>query len=106
VRRTLILLLTLSLLVGGCTYPKTGRFAIPQLVINAGSAERAIDSVVLSETKAQAFATSCPSNVVASLGNTFVCTYVTNQDVAYRATVRVTRVHGDQVAFSIALARG
>jgi hypothetical protein len=106
VRRASILLLAVSVLVAGCTYPKTGRFAIPQLVINASSVETAITNIVVQDTKMAPLDVICPTNVTATLGNTFACTYLTNEDVAYRATVRVTDVHGGEVAFDITLARG
>ncbi|HWF55153.1 MAG TPA: DUF4333 domain-containing protein [Solirubrobacteraceae bacterium] len=91
-RRALMMSIPLALLVAGCTYP---------VDVSPTGAERAIVNVVSAQTHVRPLDTVCPSGVMATVGASFTCHFVGPHDVTYGAKLRITKVRGQVVTFSI-----
>lgn len=68
--------------------------------IRADEAERSVARVVARETGFMPTDIGCPSGVDAKVGGTFDCEF-TGPDGRYTATVRILKVEGESVNFSV-----
>ena len=90
VRPTAVLLVSLAALLAGCG----------KTTIKPEGAEQVVVDVVSSKTGFRPTDVRCPSGVEAKVGVTFDCTF-TGPEGPYTADMRVTKVEGERVLFSV-----
>lgn len=90
VRRTAAVIVSLAALLAGCG----------KSTIKPDGAERVVVNVVSSQTGFRPADVRCPSGVEAQVGVTFQC-HFTGPEGPYTAHMRVTRVQGERVEFSV-----
>ena len=89
-RELLILAAVLAVSVSGCG-----------ATIKPDEAAKSVSAVVSRQTKFKPKDVSCPSGVDAEVGVEFDCTFTGPEGKEYTAHMKVTKVEGEEVEFSV-----